>query len=262
MEIEWRLPTTRASSESVTEGGKRYAKDEATPTSQPAGSNHAAETANCKDQESLKKQEDSAKSTKAKTASVTAPSESLQENASVSKTHGASDEADKTSDRPADTAAQAKAPKLSSTPTPALQVADAKPTTLKRSAGEAFEPNYSDNKDVPKHLQFRLRKAHAKPDLATAKADEKAGEVGKNSVRYLQASQDEARAVLELVTVELELKEAEGGKKDEPEFRKLVRRKAEANLALVVAEETSLWAEWPRSHKDERSQWVSLLFTR
>jgi hypothetical protein len=69
-------------------------------------------------------------------------------------------------------------------------------------------------------------------NLAKARAEEIASEVGTEDVRYLQASLNEAEAAHEVIKVELEF-----GDKEEKGFKKLLTRKAEADLALVEAEE-------------------------
>jgi hypothetical protein len=69
-------------------------------------------------------------------------------------------------------------------------------------------------------------------NLAKARAEEIASEVGTEDVRYLQASLNDAEAAHEVIKVELEF-----GDKEEKGFKKLLTRKAEADLALVEAEE-------------------------
>jgi hypothetical protein len=73
--------------------------------------------------------------------------------------------------------------------------------------------------------------------VADARAVEMHSNFDKNDAWRLQAGFDKAKAVHKLVEVQIELKEAEGSSKDEPEFLKLLTRRAEANLALVEAEE-------------------------
>jgi hypothetical protein len=230
------------------EEGNQDATKVTTPTPQAAYFYQAAEKAMSKEQQSLPKpvgstkQGDLVASTKIKPESAVALLQFLPDPIPSFKMHPVSPVTfGTTTERPVNTVARPRAPgfPFHSAPASAPTCGNTRtiPTTPKRSADEAFDSKDSNNKNRTDHLQFRLRRAQATLGVADARAVEMHSNFDKNDARRLQAGFDKAKAVHKLVEVQIELKEAEGSSKDEPEFLKLLTRRAEANLALVEAEE-------------------------
>jgi hypothetical protein len=111
------------------------------------------------------------------------------------------------------------------------------PTTLKRSADEAFAAGDSNNRDRTDRLRFQLRRAQATLGVADARTMEMASQFDENDVRRFQAAYNKPKAAHEVLELQIKLKEAEGSKKDEPEFLNLFTRRAEAGLVLVGTEQ-------------------------
>ncbi|GAB7333251.1 hypothetical protein MBLNU13_g04898t1 [Cladosporium sp. NU13] len=116
------------------------------------------------------------------------------------------------------------------------QGAEVKPLTYKQTAAEAFGRKQVKSDKGIKQLQFQLRKAEARLDVAGARLEQTASEVGQDDIAYHRAVLHKAKAVHNVRKAELEVKEAELGDKKDNEYFKLQTRKAKAHLEVVKAE--------------------------
>lgn len=122
---------------------------------------------------------------------------------------------------------------IGSTPTLAHETNDTGTTSLKRSAGDAFE---SDREKDLIRLAFEVDMAKADLGVDDAKVQEMTDE---SSPGYFNLLLKKAKSLHGVVDAELELKRTELEGKKDAKYRELKTRKAEAHLAVLEAQESA-----------------------